>query len=153
MPTHSPVVCESAQVEQSADKRGIDPQTLADENSAYFKTAMEKYNISFDDFIRTTELRHTTQVQAFLQRLLDADLVYLGEFEGWYDEGQEEYHTETKAAELEFVSPISGKPLVRAREKNYYFRLSSFQVRLSLFPGVSRGYPLRACAAARPPPP
>ena len=125
-------------MEQSADKRGIDPQTLADENSAYFKTAMQNYNISFDDFIRTTDQRHTSQVQAFLQRLLDADLVYLGEFEGWYDEGQEEYHTETKAAELEFVSPISGKPLVRAREKNYYFRLSSFQVRAPvLFPNPS----------------
>jgi hypothetical protein len=75
-------------------------------------------------------LSQHVQVQAFLQKLLDADMVYLGEFEGWYDEGQEEYHTETKAAEMDFVSPITGKPLVRAREKNYYFRLSKFQDKL-----------------------
>lgn len=56
------------QVEQSADKRGIEPQLLADENSAYFRGAMERYGISFDDFIRTTDSRHTTQVTPRAQR-------------------------------------------------------------------------------------
>jgi len=62
--------------------------------------------------------------------LLASGDVYLGTFEGWYDEGQEEYHTETSARDLEYISPISGKPLVRATEKNYYFKLSSYQERL-----------------------
>ncbi|HAC08834.1 MAG TPA: methionine--tRNA ligase, partial [Phycisphaerales bacterium] len=58
---------------------------------------------------------------------LDTGDVYLGEYEGWYDEGQEEYVTETKAKESDFKSPISGKPLVRANERNYYFKLSANQ--------------------------
>ena len=52
--------------------------------------------------------------------------VYLGEYEGWYDAGQEEYVPENKATESDYKSPINGKPLVRKREKNYFFRLSSY---------------------------
>jgi len=119
-----------AKVEKSARERDVTPQALADENAAFFRRAMESFELTHDDFIRTTQPDHERQVQIFVQKLLDSDAVYLGEFEGWYDEGQEEYHTETKAKELEYRSPINGKPLVRAREKNYYFRLSAFQERL-----------------------
>ncbi|MCZ6542761.1 MAG: class I tRNA ligase family protein [Planctomycetota bacterium] len=114
-------------VEKSAQARGISPQQLADENAAEFRRVMSRLGLTFDDFIRTTEPRHVEQVQAMVTKLLDTDAVYLGEFEGWYDEGQEEYHTETKARELDYKSPVSGEPLVRAKEDNYYFRLSAFQ--------------------------
>ena len=69
-------------------------------------------------------------MQAFVASLLERGDVYLGTFEGWYDDGQEEYHTETSARVLDFKSPISGKPLVRAKENNYYFKLSAYQERL-----------------------
>jgi methionyl-tRNA synthetase len=114
-------------VETSARERGITPRELADENSAVFRSVLEMFDISNDDFIRTTDVDHERQVQGFVQQLLDADMIYLGEFEGWYDEGQEEYYTETKAKDLEYMSPVSGRSLVRATEKNYYFRLSAFQ--------------------------
>jgi methionine--tRNA ligase len=117
-------------VEQSAAARGVPPQQLADENSAAFRSVMTGLNISFDDFWRTTDPAHTRQVQALVQRLQASGAVYLGEFEGWYDAGQEEYYAEMKAKELDYKSPISGKLLVRAREENYYFRLSAFQQRL-----------------------
>ena len=45
-----------------ADKRGMAPQALADENSAFFRTAMQTFGMSFDDFIRTTDDRHQEQV-------------------------------------------------------------------------------------------
>ena len=45
-------------VEQSAEKKGVAPQTLADENSASFRSVMEGMNISFDGFIRTTDASH-----------------------------------------------------------------------------------------------
>ena len=117
-------------VEKSAAARGISPQALADENAAEFRRVMTMLGLTFDDFIRTTDADHVRQVQAFVTRLMEAGAVYLGEFEGWYDEGQEEYHTENRARELDYKSPVTGKPLVRAREKNYYFRLSAFQERL-----------------------
>ena len=114
-------------VEQSAEKRQIPPQALADENSLVFQEVMKANEISFDDFIRTTDERHTTQVQAFVEKLLKSGDVYLGKFEGWYDEGQEEYYTETKAKECNYESPISGKPMVRMEEENYYFKLSKYE--------------------------
>lgn len=127
-------------VEKSARERGIHPQELADENAAAFQEIMGLFNLSNDDFIRTTEPRHEEQVQLLVQRLHEQGDIYLGEFEGWYDEGQEEYHTETKAKEFNYTSPISGKPLVRATETNYYFRLSAYQERLEKFFAENPGF-------------
>lgn len=114
-------------VEKSAAARGISPQQLADENAAAFESVMRKLALTHDDFIRTTQPRHERQVKEMVRRLSAADAVYLGEFEGWYDEGQEEYVPENKAKDSDYKSVISGKPLIRATEKNYYFRLSAFQ--------------------------
>ncbi len=127
-------------VEKSAKERGIEPQELADENAAIFESVIGSFELTNDDFIRTTHDYHVRQVQKFVEKLLAVDAVYLGEFEGWYDEGQEEYHTETKAREFDYKSPINGKPFVRAREKNYYFRLSAFQQRLEEFFEQQRGF-------------
>lgn len=118
-------------VEKSAQARGISPQALADENAAEFQRVLSTFALTNDDFIRTTQPHHERQVQSFVKKLLDSGNVYLGEFEGWYDEGQEEYYTDTKSKDLNYLSPISKKPLVRAKEKNYYFRLSAFQDRLA----------------------
>ncbi len=117
-------------VEQSAIERGVSPQELADKNSAEFRSIMGIFELTNDEFIRTTDPEHTKQVQAFVSTLLERGDIYLGTFEGWYDEGQEEYHTETSARDLEYKSPISGKPLVRSSEKNYYFKLSAYQERI-----------------------
>ena len=114
-------------VEKSAKERGISPQALADENAAEFERVMEIFGLTNDDFIRTTQERHANQVKKFAKRLLDQGDIYLGEFEGWYDEGQEEYLTETQARVQEYLSVVSGKPLAKATEKNYYFKLSAYQ--------------------------
>lgn len=117
-------------VEQSAAKEGRDPQELADENAERFREEGERLLVSNDDFIRTTQERHTSQVKEAMRRLRDSGHLYLGEFEGWYDEGQEEYYTEVRAKELGYASPVNGKALVKASEQNYYFRLSQFQAYL-----------------------
>ncbi|MAI67537.1 MAG: methionine--tRNA ligase [Phycisphaerae bacterium] len=117
-------------VEQSALDKGLEPQALADLNSEEFRSIMGMFDLTNDAFIRTTDPEHTKQVQAFVSTLLERGDVYLGTFEGWYDKGQEEYHTETGARDLDYKSPISGKPLVRATENNYYFKLSAYQERL-----------------------
>jgi methionine--tRNA ligase len=117
-------------VERAAQQRGMTPQQLADENSAVFREVLPVFRITNDDFIRTTELRHERQVQALIRRLLESGDIYLGKFQGWYDEGQEEYYTETKARELNYTSPVTSRPLTRATEKNYYFRLAAYQARL-----------------------
>jgi methionyl-tRNA synthetase len=112
-------------VEKSAAEKGKTPQQLADENAAHFKEAFGFIGSTHDDFIRTTEPRHEKQVQAALKVLIDSGDIYLGTFEGWYDEGQEEYVTENQARERDFIA-FNGKPLVKAEEQNYYFRLTKY---------------------------
>ena len=80
-------------VEQSAEKRGVRTQQLADENSALFREVMDDMNISYTSFIRTTDTSHQVQVRRLIEVLLQKGFIYLGKFEGWYDDGQEEYYT------------------------------------------------------------
>lgn len=116
----------AAKVVDAARERGLTPQQWADQNAAAFQETFQKLGISNDDFIRTSQDRHKTKVQQYVGELLKSGDVYLGEYEGWYDAGQEEYLPENKAKEYEFKSPINGKPLVRKKEKNYFFRLSKY---------------------------
>jgi hypothetical protein len=69
-------------------------------------------------------------VQEIVRRLLATDDIYLGGYEGWYDEGQEEFITETEAKKAEYKSVISGRPLVRYKEPSYFFRLSKWAPRV-----------------------
>lgn len=113
-------------VEKSAQARGISAQQLADENAEHFKAALKFIGSSNDDFIRTTEPRHEKQVVEAISRLIKSGDIYLGEFEGWYDEGQEEYVPENTAREKGYKA-FNGQPLIKAKEENYYFRLSKYQ--------------------------
>ena len=114
-------------VVDAAAERGLTPQQWADQNAAEFEQTFRRLNLSFDDFIRTSQDRHTTLVQQYVQQLWDQGDIYLDQYEGWYDAGQEEYVTEAKAKEYDYVSPFNGKPLVKKSETNYFFRLSRFE--------------------------
>jgi methionyl-tRNA synthetase len=117
----------AAKVVDAAAERGLTPQQWADRNAQAFQETFAKLDISNNDFIRTTEPRHKQKVQTYVQALMDGGDVYLGDYEGWYDAGQEEYVTETKARECDYKSPVNGRPLVRKTERNYFFRLSAFR--------------------------
>jgi methionyl-tRNA synthetase len=116
----------AAKVVEAAAQHGMTPLQWADQNAAAFQETFKKLGISNDDFIRTSQPRHKEKVQQYVGELLKTGDVYLGEYEGWYDAGQEEYLPENKAKEYEFKSPVNGKPLVRKKEKNYFFRLSRY---------------------------
>ncbi|MCC6906953.1 MAG: methionine--tRNA ligase [Phycisphaerales bacterium] len=117
-------------VEKSAADQGVTPLELADRNAAQFQRVLQMLDFTNDDFIRTTQTRHTLQVERFVQRLIASGDIYLGQYEGWYDEGQEEFVPDTRAKDQDYKSAVSGKPLVRMREDNYFFRLSAYQQRL-----------------------
>ncbi len=116
----------AAKVVDAAAARGLSPQAWADQNAAAFKETFAKLGITNNDFIRTTQPRHKDKVVEYLKPLLASGDVYRGNYEGWYDAGQEEYVPEKKAKELNFKSAINGKPLVRKSEENYFFRLSAY---------------------------
>ncbi|MFZ4573489.1 MAG: methionine--tRNA ligase [Phycisphaerales bacterium] len=114
----------------SAAKNGYGPQEWADLNAEEFKKAFALFNISNDDFIRTTQPRHKDRVVQYITRLMKSDDIYKGDYTGWYDEGQEEYVTDNAAREADFKSTISGKPLVKRTEPCYFFRLGKYQQKL-----------------------
>lgn len=118
-------------VVESAKKHGMTPIQWADQNAAAFAEAFRLFNVSNDDFIRTTQSRHTEKVHQYIRALQAHGDVYKGDYTGWWDESQEEYLTETTAKEANYVSPVSGRPLVKRTEKNYFFRLSAYQERLA----------------------
>src|SRR5688500_5163301 len=65
-----------------------------------------------------------------VEKLVTNGDIYLGGYEGWYDEGQEEFVTETEAKAREYKSAISGRPLVRYKEPSYFFRLTKYADRV-----------------------
>jgi methionyl-tRNA synthetase len=120
----------AAKVVESAAQNGLSPQAWADRNAEAFQQTFQKLGITNDDFIRTSQPRHKTKVQQYVRALLQSGDAYLGDYEGWYDAGQEEYVPENKAKDYDYKSPITGRPLVRKKEKNYFFRLSRYADRL-----------------------
>src|SRR3989338_3345991 len=120
----------AAKVVDSAKEHGVTPQEWAERNAKAFQETFAKLNISNTDFVRTTQDRHKNKVQEYIEQLKKTGDIYQGEYEGWYDAGQEEYVPDSSAKDYNYVSPINKKPLVRKKEKNYFFRLSSYQERL-----------------------
>jgi methionyl-tRNA synthetase len=116
----------AAKVADSAAQRGVSPQAWADENAAEFQRYFAELEMTNDDFVRTSQERHKQRVARYVQQLLHAGDVYAGQYEGWYDAGQEEYVPEHKAKESDYKSPINRQPLVRKAETNYFFKLSKY---------------------------
>ncbi len=122
---------------RTAVANGVTPKEWADKLVAEaWVPLLQTIDIANDDFIRTTEQRHESVVQAFLQKLYDAGLIYDGEYEGYYCVGCEEYKQQSDlvdgAGEFagQLVCPIHGRPVEVLKEKNYFFRMSQFQQRL-----------------------
>ena len=118
----------SQNVFQRARELGVEPLAFCDGMETAFRDVWARLDISFDDFIRTTEARHRTGVTAIASRLADAGDVYEGFFEGWYCVSCEAFKTEK---DLEDGNcPVHRKPPQWIKEKNHFFRLSKYRQRL-----------------------
>jgi len=117
---------------QAAREKGVEPAALADEMSSLFRKMDERFNISFDRFIRTTEPGHHAASRAIWQAMADKGDLYLGRYEGWYSVRDEAYYDEKElvtAGSGEQVSP-QGTPVEWTVEESWFFRLSAYQGRL-----------------------
>jgi len=85
-------------------------------------------DISFDDFIRTTEPRHKQAVQKIFQKLYDKGDIYKGEYEGWYCAPCEAFWLERQL--VDGNCPDCGRPVERTKEESYFFKLSNYADRL-----------------------
>ncbi|MEM7576592.1 MAG: methionine--tRNA ligase [Planctomycetota bacterium] len=120
----------AAKVSDKAAEHGLTPQQWADQNAAAFQDTFDKLDLQYDDFVRTSSDQHKTKVTEYVAALLKSGDVYEGQYEGWYDAGQEEYVPENKAKDQDYKSDVNGKPLVKKTEKNYFFRLSAYREQL-----------------------
>jgi methionyl-tRNA synthetase len=115
-------------IQRAAEANGITPLEQADRTSARFREAWELLDISYDDFIRTTEARHHHAVQTLLQKAYDNGYIYEGTYEGLYCVPCEAYYNESDLREGN--CPIHNRPVEVLHEANYFFRLSAFADRL-----------------------
>ena len=112
-------------VEQAAKSKQMNPQEHCDEMVVRFKSLWELLNISHDDFIRTTEPRHTKIVKQILQSIYDAGEIYADDYEGWYSVHDERFWTEKDL--IGGKDPVSGREVTQISERNYFFKMSQHQ--------------------------
>jgi len=116
-------------VEQAATENNMTPAEWTDAMASKFVATWDQLLITNDDFIRTTEERHTAAVQKLAQTLYDRGDIYKGHYEGWYCVPDETYWAEGDLAD-EKTCPQCGRALEFVREDNYFFKLSAYQEEL-----------------------
>lgn len=109
----------------SALKNGLDVEEYARTNSDKFRNFINELDISYTDFIRTTNPDHIRRCQEIWQKLTPH--IYSAEYDGWYCEGCERFVTSKEYEENSGICPDHQKPYQKLSEKNYYLRISDFR--------------------------
>ena len=113
-------------VQQAALKEGKTPQAYCDELAADWRAFTKRLNLSIDDFIRTTDLRHKQVVQAILSRLQASGHFYKDLYKGWYSAKEETFLTDKDRLPDGTFDPVYGD-VIELSEENYYFKLKDHQ--------------------------
>jgi methionyl-tRNA synthetase len=112
-------------VYKTAKESGKSVEEFANEKSAMFQKLADEWNISNDDFIRTTEERHLKGAQKFWQAAMASGDIYKKAYTALYCVGCEEFKTEKDL--VEGKCPLHNKEPETVSEENYFFRLSRYQ--------------------------
>ena len=115
-------------IARAAEESGMSPQEWVDHIVERFYEAWAMLDIEYDDFIRTTEPRHTGSVRKLLGAMHDAGDVYEHRYEGPYCVACEAYYAEGEL--IDGRCPIHERPVETHAEDNYFFRLSAYGDRL-----------------------
>jgi len=115
----------SLNVERRARESGMNPLDYCDHMAIEFEGTWQKLNISYDDFIRTTEARHINSVQEILTRIYDQGDIFKGTYEGWYCVSCETFYDENDLENGE--CPNHRLKAEWIEEENYFFRLTKYQ--------------------------
>ncbi|MEP6571206.1 MAG: methionine--tRNA ligase [Gemmatimonadota bacterium] len=135
-------------VAQSAEKNGMEPQAWVDAIARRFDTTWRRLLCSHDDWIRTTEARHSETVTRLLTRIVERnpDDLFIGEYEGLYCVGCEEFKQDNQIVNGRCIEHPT-RELVPTKERNHFFRLSRYRGQLqaliasgefSVEPGIRR---------------
>ncbi len=115
-------------IERAAREQEMSPQELTDKYAGEFKKTWTTFGIKFDEFIRTTEARHSVAVGEIAKRIKESGFIYLGEYSGNYCVSCEAY-----VPEGEKSCPDCGRATEFMTEESYFFKLSLFQEKLLSF--------------------
>jgi methionyl-tRNA synthetase len=118
-------------VAKQAAELNLSPKAYCDDMARQFQEVWRALEISYDDFIQTSEPRHHEGCRKFIQKVYDNGHIYKGTYEGWYCEGCEAFKTEKEL--IDGKCPIHQTAAVKRSEPCYFFALSSFQDKLLLF--------------------
>ncbi|MHB1424638.1 MAG: methionine--tRNA ligase [Gemmataceae bacterium] len=116
----------TVKVAKRAAELGVEPKAYCDDMAKQFQEVWRALEISYDDFIQTSEARHHEGCRKFIQKVYDNGYIYKGNYEGWYCEGCESFKTE-KDLDANRCCPDHKIPAVRRSEPCHYFALSKLQ--------------------------
>ena len=115
-------------IQKIAEEKGMTPKVYVDGTVAKIKELWKLMNIDYSQFIRTTDADHVKSVQKIFKRLYDQGDIYKGRYEGWYCTPDEAFWTDTQV--VDGKCPDCGRPVERASEEAYFFRMSKYADRL-----------------------
>ncbi len=116
-------------IQRAAEKSGMQPLEFCDEISKTFRDLSKTLNLSNNDFIRTTENRHSKSVINLWKILEEREEIYLSKYSGWYSVSDEAFYSEDEIIEIDGKkkSKISNSLVEWVEEESYFFKLSKWQ--------------------------
>jgi methionyl-tRNA synthetase len=115
-------------IQNAAEAKGMAPKVFLDGVVDEIKTLWKTMEISYDQFIRTTDEEHEKNIQGIFMKLYEKGDIYKGEYEGLYCTPCESFWTETQLKDGK--CPDCGRPVQKTKEEAYFFKLSKYQDRL-----------------------
>ncbi len=121
-------------VEKAANEANLDPQKFVDQLSLNFEKLVPELGCEVNDFIRTTEKRHILSSQAFWNKLVKNNQIYLSNYEGWYSIRDEAFYQESELEKIKdkYVTK-NGSQVEWVKEESYFFKLSNWEDKLVNF--------------------
>ena len=118
-------------IENLAKDKGVSPKEYVDGVAEIIKGIWDGVGASYDKFIRTTDDYHEETVAKVFKKLYEQGDIYKGSYEGWYCVPCESFFTDTQA--VDGKCPDCGRPVEKANEEAYFFKMSKYQDKLLKF--------------------
>lgn len=115
-------------IAQRAKEAGVTPQAFVDDVAKVIKDLFDHMNISYDNFIRTTEDYHKEQVAKAFKKFVDQGDITKAQYEGWYCISCESFYPESQIEDGHCL--VCGGPVHKEKEESYFFKLSNYQDKL-----------------------
>ena len=113
-------------IQRAAEAKGIAPIEYVDQIVLLFQELWKKLNVSYDDFIRTSEARHEKVVQKLMEISYKKGDIYKGEYAGWYCTPCETFWPENKLPERKYICPDCGRDLELVKEEAYFLKMNKY---------------------------